>query len=468
MAIVTRAATGGPSTRHPYVDTPEGSPAGVGITTGDTVAVRLSGNAPVEVRVVSGEAYARVGATEGTATERACTVSAGDLLYLHGTAHGTCRIELGGSGDVIEAHVYDPVELKVRLWTFSVSAQDPAGPAVGSAEPFTVYGAPLDTARLVDDVVAYWRPAGIRVNVVDARTGHLRTDRTRSIRDATHAALQADAALQKALGEARAEEVVNVVLVPVYDRLGFTYSAWGRDLYDQGEPVLKDLAGFAGPVVIVAAHGAIDPVDQTWAGRSTDVSALHGLPDPAPDADAAGFHHISLASDIAHELGHMLGLPHTPQPAQGDPSNPRLFTMLMYPRVVFDATAWQQPGWPVTQRGTMAETRTATTLATGVVAGRPTHTLRLEPVNVTLRAGTGLTLVNGWRTQSAELASEVAPGNRATDADVAPFTPAYDFPRGSAVLKQATVRKILKGGLLPAREVARARQHIADKRAFGR
>lgn len=41
----------------------------------------------------------------------------------------------------------------------------------------------------------------------------------------------------------------------------------GQGRYDQGEPVLKDLSGFAGPVVIVAAHGTIDPVDQTWAGR---------------------------------------------------------------------------------------------------------------------------------------------------------------------------------------------------------
>jgi hypothetical protein len=30
------------------------------------------------------------------------------------------------------------------------------------------------------------------------------------------------------------------------------------------------------------------------------------------------------------------------------------------------------------------------------------------------------------------------------------------------------VNKILQGGLIPAREVARARQHIANARAFGR
>jgi hypothetical protein len=115
MAIVTRTSTGGPSMRYPYVDTGDDKlPAGVGITTGNTIAVRVTppGGGPVEVKVVSGETYVRVGAAEKAATGQECVVPAGDLLYLQGKAttaqggdgaHAGCRIELGQGGRIVDA-----------------------------------------------------------------------------------------------------------------------------------------------------------------------------------------------------------------------------------------------------------------------------------------------------------------------------------------------------------------------------
>jgi hypothetical protein len=476
MTVVTRANTGAPSASHPYVDPESGE---VGITTGDTIAVRVTppADVPVEAEVVAGDGHVTIGAAP-PATDRRCTVRPGELLHVRGgrttvtgpdDAHGDCRIELRQDGAPIGSvvpRVHDPLDLKVRLWLYDVAVPDPwlpGGPA--TVRPLSVYGEEVDVRRLMTDVTAYWRPAGINVVLAGVNAGRrLGIDRTRKIQDTVHAGLRADADLTRALG--RAEEV-NVVLVPYYDRLGFTFWTWGRLKADQAQAERrKDLAGFAGPVVIVAVNGAIAPDDLSWASRSTDVAAFHGLPDTTAAGEERHFHYTSLACDIAHELGHALGLAHPEDPPLGSARAAYVATTLMATRPVADGKNWGEPGWPATLRNRMTETRTGSTLTSPVAAHQATETLDLAKVTVGVPAGTGLTLVGAPVVQPVVLREEI-PANRPCTVKVDRFEPQVPFPVGTPALKQADNCKMLRGGLVPTRSATWARQHITSRRVYG-
>lgn len=151
--------------------------------------------APLDVQVTAGGDCIRVGASVAEATRDTTQVGAGSgLVYCTGwrrpsptmtttpTAHAPSWSRRPGTPvAVIAPRVRDPLSLTVRLWRFSVSAENPDsfdrdgdhGPYRGMA----VHGAEVDLQRILDEVAAYWRPAGIRVRSKEPAdrlpTGHL-------------------------------------------------------------------------------------------------------------------------------------------------------------------------------------------------------------------------------------------------------------------------------------------------------
>ncbi|HSV66177.1 MAG TPA: hypothetical protein VLJ59_09775 [Mycobacteriales bacterium] len=503
MANVVRAVIGGPDAASPYVDAPPGGvPASVGITTGDTVAVRVEAQpgAPLEARVTAGQGRVTVGASAAEAAGNAATVPAGSgLLYLRGAAatlsdessdaHVPCNVEVWQASSLvarITPRVRDSLPVAVRIWQCSVSPVDPdafdpdADP--GPYQGITVHGAELDTARVLNDVAAYWRPAGIEVRAAATKplqTMNLLVKADQDLRTATEAGLKRHKAFQDTLRGSATERVVNIVLVSAFERMGLTYAAWGRDESNaDGAAVAKDLKGFAGPLAIVAVNGSLTQ-EWAWMSRSTDTSAFVPPLAATPAAPAArDFHYLGLGSDVAHELGHTLGLAHTPEPGTQDPLHPYYLTMLMHPRVFIDQSEWGKPGYPVTSRGSVAGSEHAAALAgaVGPTRVRPvpaqTSSVRVEQITKAAPNGSPVALVfraqTQWLTLRGPMVKSTDSGQRQATLDVDPFMPRGPYPLGSSGLfLPTTAQMFVKGGLLPSARAAQARQHILSGHAFG-
>ncbi len=297
---------------------------------------------------------------------------------------------------------------------------------------------------------------------------------------AIEAGLKHNQAFQNALRASAAERVVNIVLVSAFERMGLTYAAWGRDESSaDGAATAKDLKGFAGPLAIVAVNGSLTQ-EWAWMSRSADTSAF--VPPPANTPAAAPavryFHYLGLGSDVAHELGHALGLAHTPEPPAQDPLHPYYFTMLMHPRVFVDHSEWRKPGYPVTADGTVAGSEHAAVLAgaVGPTRMRPvpaqTNSVKIEQVTKAAQGGDPTALVfrarAQWLTLRDPMVKSAQSGQSQTTLAVEPFLPLGAYPLGGGGLFLPTaVKMFVKGGLVPSARAAQARQHIISGHAFG-
>lgn len=485
--IAERAAVGGPSAKFPYVDAAHDK-TGIGITVGDTVAIRLTPPATdieLTAKVVAGGQHVRIGSTENKATADECTLTtAKEPLFIHGKTstakdesggHHECRIEISQNNErvgFVEPLVYEPLPLKVRIWKFSASPEE-----TDSYQGLTVYGTEVDIDRVMEDVAAYWRPAGLAITVEKIRTGHLWIEpaqQQKKIDVAVNDALKADETLQEALGDTVKEKVVNIVLVPAYDRFGLTFTKWLRDDPDQKEPKAGNLSGFAGPVAVVAVNGAISP-QWSWTSRSTDTAFFDRLPGDEPEQNAVAFHYLTLASDVAHELGHLLGLAHTAEPKTSAEEAPRLFTMLMHPRVLIREDQCEQQGWPQAGLGHAVDTKAVAVIefAAGPSRLAPQQPKTVNALNVAslmapIAANTRLLLTYQWQVKPVTVSKEAPKSsNRPTTVSIDKIVLDTRFEAGSVLLQATSEEQRVKGGLIPAGSITQARAHITAKYAFG-
>jgi hypothetical protein len=485
---VVRGIVGPPAAGYPYPEPAGavGGPVKVGVVTGDTVAVRLNSTVagPLQARVITGPDRTGVMAAQHDAPAVGCEVQAGSLLYLHGlaaTAPGQdARIEVTQGAETmhIDPLVRDGMDLHLRVWKFSVSAVDPDNLDLaahhGPYQPIQVCGQDLDAARVVADVAASWRPAGIIVTAPDIRDGHLEVSWDQDLRTSVSAALKQHAVFMAALRDTAQDRVINMVLVDVYDRFGLTWASWARDDNQaDGPAVRKDLQGFPGPFVLAAAGG---PLDQNWSwySRSLDYRSFAPLQGPLPNdlTDMRNFQYLGFSSDVAHELGHALGLAHPPETDADQVQDAYLHSLLMHPRVVCTADRWNQPGWPVTLLGQTASTRVVTELKApvGPTRLRPvaqnTTSLATSDVSLTVQTGQSLLLTCRRQSQWVTLAQDLTSGGGKT-VNVTSFLPARSYPAGlGRLLQLGLADAFIRGALIPATRVDQARDHITSGRAF--
>ncbi|HEY4242576.1 MAG TPA: DUF4157 domain-containing protein [Kofleriaceae bacterium] len=315
-----RAVVGRPSATAPYIDAPPGTTdRSVGVTKGDTVRVRVTGSAggTLKARVTTGAPFVQVGAT-ADALGVECTI-ADNILFVKGVASNEalqkalCEITLLENEAPIgklQPKVYDSVALPIHAWKVTYSATEDVDP--GGYQGMPVYGEELSIPSVIEDVAATWRAAGIAIALAETTTLHVRAPRSANRHDMIEAGLKANPAFK--VGNAQ----MHLVFVPIYERFGLACSRYSRDEVDPSK-VTKDPSrerGFGGPVAFIGVNGSIG-TNGDWASRSRAISPLGGE-DPVLGPGDKAFHMQSLSSDTAHELGHLLGLPHV-DPAKTAP-----------------------------------------------------------------------------------------------------------------------------------------------------
>ncbi len=351
-AGVERAGSGGPRADAPYVDAPvDGSPRGIGVTAGDVVQVRVTGNvhgSTLKARVTAGDQYVKVGASADVLGAE-CTII-GNTLFVQGVtsneelAKSACEVtlleneaELGK----LQPKVYGGLDLGIHAWKVTLGAQ--AGDYAG----IPVYGEELDMQAVISDVAATWRAAGIRINLAETTALHLQVQPNPDISVQVEQGLKADPRFDPS------GRRVHLVFVPVYERFGLAMSRYSRPEVGPGQ-LVKDESrqrGFAAPVAVIGVNGFKKP-DGTWGSRSKETLAMDQTARVTTAEDKA-FHYQSVSSDTAHELGHLLSLPHVPSnPAPNLTNNATssyLFSHLMHGQVAaplrnLSADDQQNPG----------------------------------------------------------------------------------------------------------------------------
>jgi hypothetical protein len=303
-----RDGTGRPDPGAPYVDAPPGGgPTSVGITVGDVIHVRVTAkdDGALTARVTTGGQYVQIGATAG-ALGAECAIGAG-VLHVKGLAsnetqaRAACEITIYEGGvelQKLQPKVYSALDLPIHAWKVTISGEE------GDDAGIELFGEEMDMDRVIADVAATWRAAGINVTLAATETIHLQVDDDPDISRQVKQGLQRDERFQMT------ERQVHLVFVPIYERLGLTFSRYSRDEHHPDQMTKDDSrqAGYDAPMAIIGVNGFKNP-QGAWGSRSAETEPIDGQQRDTTQADK-DFHYQSLSSDTAHELGHILSLPH--------------------------------------------------------------------------------------------------------------------------------------------------------------
>jgi hypothetical protein len=360
------------------------------------------------------------------------------------------------------------VLLPVHVARFSASDQDDTYQGV------PVYGEDIDVNALVKEVAEIWAPAGVVVTLQRVHDWHLVVAPSANPRNAIEQSLKRHTEFTDLLKGAQADRAAVVALISVFDRFGLTYTAWERPETDPAtlKAAIQKLAGFTAPFVIIAVAGAVESTPGQWTTRSTDTTAF-GLARSGPAQDA--FHLASVASDVAHELGHLLSLPHVKEMTGVDQAASQLFRQLMYPRVVAPRAraqaVLQSSDFSGLPRGSAVGTLELGALSTGLTANADTQKLIVSGIQeVSLRRlGTGAYLVldNRQVAQIVRLSQGVTQASRNTELHVEHFKPIADYPLASSLLHVVSEwQTCLRGAAISDTFAVYTRSHVQQGLAF--
>jgi hypothetical protein len=302
------------------------------VCSSDLVKGKIEGST-LRARVTAGQGLVQVG-TAPQALGDDCVIANG-ALYVKGVASNEVLAQTGCEITITENNVelqklqpkvYDKLDLPIHAWKVTLSGEDE------DFQGIQICGEDMDLDRVMDDVAATWRTAGINVQLAEVTELHLKVDL-----EEQDIAVQVEQALKENVLFSIDSEAVRLVFVPVYERFGLTFTRYSRKETAPQE-MSKDgnrQKGFSSPMAIIGVNGFKKP-DGSWGSRSKDTRALDGQ-DRQPTQEDKDFHYLSLSSDTAHELGHLLSLPHVSNaPSQTQVKNPQssyLFSQLMNSQV---------------------------------------------------------------------------------------------------------------------------------------
>lgn len=160
-----------------------------------------------------------------------------------------------------------------------------------------------DVAAVVAQATRIWATAGVPLEI------H-RQEKVIALPAVTAAGADPNATIMKLVPAALAPTLnpviagggpgwIDVVLLPIFDRWGHAFSPLTKQVGD----TTPAYAPFVGPVVIVTTEHS-RPNTGAAEARSTAFTSIAEAPVDAPVVAATG-------NDVAHEIGHLLGLWHT-------------------------------------------------------------------------------------------------------------------------------------------------------------